>query len=143
MTTSVAFSLDLDRPSVTILVTIAQPTTVAYRYVRQTSSLDCYAHLILQVEPYYGSDHILVEWHASDDELFSYFPAIVAGIKAFADDQLSEVEDPHILTIQFKVTVVGGTTHPVDSRESCFRIAAFGAMKQALEKGGRIALARP
>jgi|GEM_PF-6305508 len=140
MTTSVAFNIDLGQPLVTTVTTIAQPATVTYRYVKQSTSLDCFARVIMQVKPYHGPNHVLVEWDVKDEELFWYFPAIVAGIKAFANDEWSEVADLRHVTIQLKVTVIGGMTHSVDSRDSCFRIAAFRAMQQALAHGGRVPL---
>ena len=121
--------LAFDLPSLTIYGT----ATGTGRFVRQSSSMDSYGHVVLTVSPYAGPGDFLIVWSVSEETIpLEFREAIRQGIQSSA---LSVQPDIGPLK-GVRVTVVGGSYHPVDSHENAFRKAAVLAFEDALSKVG-------
>jgi hypothetical protein len=112
-----------------------------------------YRHLVLKVEPWKGNHHIMVVWDCpepSENDCIwpgrmkgiwhDYFPNIIEGIQDYTSARIQGLELPGPL-IRIRITIVGGSVSPMDSRPTNYKIAAFIALRKAIDKAGRILLA--
>src|SRR5688500_8610984 len=107
------------------------------RYVRQQGEPGRYGHIVLSVEPA-TDESFTLEWAVDDASSPSqYINSVIRGIQACCED-----DGPLVLfqpTAPFRdcrfertrVRVVGGSSHPVDSDELSYAIAAARAFAQA------------
>lgn len=119
------------KPQVAYKETIARGARAEGRYVRQTGGHGQYGHCVIEVEPGEpGSGYVF------DNK-------IVGGVipKEFINPinvGIQEASQSGILggyeVVDFKVTLVDGSYHDVDSSEMAFKIAGSMAFKEALKK---------
>jgi elongation factor G len=110
---------------------IVQPA----RFVRQQSSVDCYAVFNLRLTPVVGLRSICFANEAQKPEVEPRITAAIEkGVMQFARD--SEEQGRPVGGL--KVTPFDISVHPVDGRDICFTIAAYHAMKEAFEAHGTL-----
>ena len=124
-------------PQVAYREAITKPVRVEGKYIRQSGGKGQYGHCWIEMEPLQPG-----EGYKFEDKIVGgaipkeYIPAIDAGIQ--------EAKQNGILAgyevVDFKVTVVDGSYHDVDSSEMAFKIAGSMAFKEAMRKGGAILL---
>ena len=116
---------------------MTKPVDVEGKYVRQSGGKGQYGHCKIHVEPLEpGSGYIFESKIVGGSIPKEYIPSIDNGIQEAAKSGLIggfEVMD-------FKVTLVDGSYHEVDSSEMAFKIAGSMAIKEAFAKGGSILL---
>jgi len=116
--------------------TIMLSVTSEGRFVQQTGGRGQYGHVILRVE--HSEEHgIFFENEASPNDVpREYVNAVRKGImEGTGAGTLAGFP-----VVDLKVTLVGGSFHPVDSSELAFMVAASQALRSALEKGNPILL---
>ncbi len=125
------------KPQVSYRETMTKPVDVEGKYVRQSGGKGQYGHCKIHVEPLEpGSGYIFESKIVGGSIPKEYIPSIDAGIQEAAKSGLIggfEVMD-------FKVTLIDGSYHEVDSSEMAFKIAGSMAIKEAFAKGGSILL---
>ena len=125
------------KPQVSYRETMTKPVDVEGKYVRQSGGKGQYGHCKIHVEPLEpGSGYVFESKIVGGAIPKEYIPSIDAGIQEAAKSGLIggfEVMD-------FKVTLLDGSYHEVDSSEMAFKIAGSMAIKEAFAKGGSILL---
>ncbi|WLQ15410.1 hypothetical protein O5O45_05690 [Hahella aquimaris] len=104
------------------------------RFIRQSSSLDRYGHVVLKIEPMKdGNPQSVFSWEVTEDQIpFVFFDATLEGIKRYYEKD----EFPGTHLSGARIRVIGGSFNPVDSSAMCYSIAAMFAIKEALRKIG-------
>jgi elongation factor G len=125
------------RHQVTYRETIARKTLFETRFVRQTGGRGQYAHVILEFEPLgRGQGFEFVDKVAGGAIPKEYIPAVGQGIR--------EALDSGVLggypVVDLRATLVGGSSHEVDSSELSFKIAGSMAFREGMAKAGPILL---
>ena len=124
-------------PKIAYRETITKPATAEYSHKKQTGGHGQFARVVLEIEP------------LPRGEQFSFINAIHGG--AISKGYIPGVEkgilegmDAGILAgypvVDIQARVVDGKEHPVDSSEMAFKIAARGALREAMQKAGSILL---
>ncbi|MEA5003940.1 MAG: elongation factor G [Christensenella sp.] len=125
------------KPQVSYRETMTKPVDVEGKYVRQSGGKGQYGHCKIHVEPLEpGSGYVFESKIVGGSIPKEYIPSIDSGIQEAAKSGLIggfEVMD-------FKVTLIDGSYHEVDSSEMAFKIAGSMAIKEAFAKGGSILL---
>lgn len=129
--------VNVGAPQVAYREAITKPVRVEGKYIRQSGGKGQYGHCWIEMEPLQPG-----EGYKFEDKIVGgaipkeYIPAIDAGIQ--------EAKQNGILAgyevVDFKVTVVDGSYHDVDSSEMAFKIAGSMAFKEAMRQGGAILL---
>ncbi|HEY0191952.1 MAG TPA: elongation factor G [Kofleriaceae bacterium] len=116
------------KPQVAYRETVTRRGEGEHRYVRSTGPRGEYGHVQLVVEPTDRGDGYVYENHASTDEIpQEHAPAVAAGI---AEAVERGVLAGHPMT-DLRVSVVGGSYHPVDSNNYAFKLAGSRAFVEA------------
>ncbi len=107
------------------------------RYVRQTGGHGQYGHCVVEFSPLEPGEGFVFENKTVGGVIpKEYIPAIEQGIKeAAGSGALGGYE-----MVDFKATLLDGSTHEVDSSEMAYKIAGSMALKEAMEKGGSVLL---
>jgi len=121
------------RPQVAFRETIKHATTVEGKYIKQSGGRGQYGHCKIIMEPKDpGTGYEFVDKTVGGSIPKEYIPAIDKGIQ--------EAKKSGILAgyecVDFKVTVIDGSFHEVDSSEMAFKIAGSMAFKEGMAKGG-------
>jgi len=128
---------NIGKPRVSYRETIASSATGEGKYIRQTGGRGLYGHVILVAEPWHGDKPVTVETRLSGNELpRDFIPTIEESIISTAR---AGVETGYPL-IDVRVTITGGSHHPVDSSDVAFSAAAAMALRNAVEKAGIVLL---
>ena len=119
------------KPQVAYRETITKKVTAEGRFVRQTGGHGQYGHCVIEMEPQEPGAGYLFENKIVGGVIPKEFIApIDAGIQeAAGSGSLGGFE-----VVDFKVAVIDGSYHEVDSSEMAFKIAGSMAFKNALEK---------
>ncbi|MBR5109871.1 MAG: elongation factor G [Clostridia bacterium] len=119
------------KPQVAYRETITKKVTAEGRFVRQTGGHGQYGHCVIEMEPQAPGAGYLFENKIVGGVIPKEFIApIDAGIReAAGSGSLGGFE-----VVDFKVAVIDGSYHEVDSSEMAFKIAGSMAFKNALEK---------
>jgi elongation factor G len=119
------------KPQVAYRETIRKPARAEGRYIRQTGGHGQYGHCVLEVEPQEPGQGYLFENKIVGGVIpREFISPIDAGVKeASAAGVLGGFP-----VVDFKVAVVDGSYHDVDSSEIAFKIAGSMAFKEALRK---------
>jgi len=122
-------------PQVSYKETIRKPVKAEAKYAKQSGGKGQYGHCVIEMEPTegeYAFENAVVGGAIPRE----YIPAIDAGIK--------EASKTGILAgynvINFKVKLVHGSYHEVDSSEMAFKIAGSMAFKNAMAKADPVLL---
>jgi elongation factor G len=128
---------NVGKPQVAYRETIKGKTTAEGKFIRQSGGRGQYGHCVLVLEGQApGKGYEFVNKIVGGKIPKEYIPAIDAGIKeAAAGGVLAGYP-----VIDFKVTLVDGTYHEVDSSELAFRIAASMGFKDGFMKANPVLL---
>lgn len=125
------------KPQVSYRETITKPVTATGLYKRQTGGHGQYGHAVIELEPLEpGKGYEFVDKIVGGVIPREYIPSIDEGIREAAKNGVLagfEVMD-------FRVTLVDGSYHEVDSSEIAFKIAGSMAFKEAVSKASPVLL---
>ena len=125
------------KPQVAYREAMTKPVDVEGKYVRQSGGKGQYGQCKIHVEPLEpGSGYEFENKIVGGAIPKEYIPSIDAGIQEAAKSGLVGGYE----VVDFKVTLVDGSYHEVDSSEMAFKIAGSMAIKEAFAKGGSILL---
>ena len=122
-------------PQVAYKETIRKPVKAEAKYAKQSGDKGQYGHCIIEMEPTegeYSFENAIVGGAIPKE----YIPAIDAGIQEAA---LTGIVAGYNV-INFKVKLVHGSYHEVDSSEMAFKIAGSMAFKNAMQKADPVLL---
>ena len=118
-------------PQVAYRETITKAVDSEGRYVRQSGGRGQFGHCKLHVEPQEpGAGYEFVNAIVGGAIPKEYIPSIDAGIQEAAKSGILGGYE----VVDFKVTLVDGSYHEVDSSEMAFKIAGSMGIKAAFEK---------
>ena len=125
------------KPQVAYRETLTRPVTVEGKFVRQSGGHGQYGHCKIEVEPVNPGDGYIFENAIVGGVIpKEYIPHIDAGIKAAAKSGILGGYE----VVDFKVKLIDGSYHEVDSSEMAFKVAGSMAFKNAMEKAGAVLL---
>ncbi len=125
------------KPQVAYRETMTKPVDVEGKYVRQSGGKGQYGHCKIHVEPQEpGAGYLFESKIVGGSIPKEYIPSIDNGIQEAAKSGLVGGYE----VVDFKVTLLDGSYHEVDSSEMAFKIAGSMAIKEAFAKGGSILL---
>jgi len=125
------------KPQVAYKETITLPVESEGRFVRQSGGKGQYGHVWLRIEPgERGSGFEFRDQIRSGAIPKEFIPSVGAGVKA----GLQSGGLAGYPVIDVKVTLYDGSFHEVDSSEVAFRMAAFMAMRDGIDKAAPIIL---
>ncbi|MEZ4358431.1 MAG: elongation factor G [Eubacteriales bacterium] len=118
-------------PQVAYRETLRKPVRSEGKFVRQTGGHGQYGHCIIEVEPKEpGAGYEFVNAVVGGAIPKEYISPIDEGIKEAAKNGVVGGYE----VVDFKVTVVDGSYHDVDSSEMAYKVAGSLAFKDALKK---------
>ena len=122
-------------PQVAYKETIRKPVKAEAKYAKQSGGKGQYGHCVIEMEPTEGEytfENAIVGGAIPKE----YIPAIDNGIREAAKNGIIAGYE----TINFKVKLVHGSYHEVDSSEMAFKIAGSMAFKNAMTKADPVLL---
>ena len=124
-------------PKVPYKETIAAGTKAEYKHKKQTGGHGQYGHVFLNLEPLpRGEGFEFAEKVVGGSVPKNYIPAVEKGVlEARQEGVLARYP-----VVDVKVTLFDGSSHPVDSSEISFKIAASQALKKGLSQGQPVLL---
>jgi len=122
---------NVGRPEVAYRESIEESVEVEGRFVRQSGGQGQYGHVVLRVEPMQpGFGFEFINKVVGGEVPREYIPSVEKGvIEALSTGVLAGYP-----MVDLRVTILGGSYHPVDSSDIAFKIA--GSM--ALQRGARL-----
>jgi len=120
---------NVGKPQVAYRETITQPIDeVEERYIRQTGGRGQYAHVIISLEPTGpGGGYEFVDKVRGGDVPREYISAVDAGIQEAMEGGVMA----GYALVDVRATLLGGSSHDVDSSEMAFKIAGSIGFKKA------------
>lgn len=127
----------LELPRVPYKETITARVNTEYKHKKQTGGHGQYGHVLLEMEPLpKGSGFEFTEKVVGGAVPRNYIPAVEKGVnEAKVEGILAKYP-----TVDIRVTLIDGSSHPVDSSEMAFKIAASQAFKKGLSQGQPVLL---
>ena len=124
-------------PQVSYKETIRKPVKAEGKYIRQSGGKGQYGHCIIEMEPLEpGSGYEFVDKTVGGSIPKEYIQPINNGInEARMNGVVAGYE-----TVDFKVTVIDGSFHEVDSSEMAFKIAGSLAFQDGAKKANPVLL---
>jgi len=127
----------LQRPKVPYKETINTQTEAEYKHKKQTGGHGQYGHVLLELEPLpRGTGFEFTERVVGGAVPRNYIPAVEKGV--------NEARMEGILAgypvVDVRVTLFDGSSHPVDSSDMAFKIAAAQALKKGLTEAQPVLL---
>ncbi len=124
-------------PQVAYRETITKKTTVDYTHKKQSGGSGQFARIILEIEPQEAGAGYLFESKIVGGAVpKEYIPGVEKGLEASKDTGVFA----GFPTIDFKVTLIDGAYHDVDSSALAFEIAARAAFREGMPKAGPVLL---
>ena len=129
--------VNLQRPRVPYKETISVATEAEYKHRKQTGGHGQYGHVVLELEPLpRGSGFEFTERVVGGAVPRNYIAAVEKGVN---EGRLEGVM-AGCPVVDVRVTLVDGSSHPVDSSDMAFKIAAAQALKKGLTEGQPVLL---
>lgn len=127
----------LESPKIPYRETILKKVTAEYKHKKQTGGHGQYGHVVIDVEPLpRGAGFEFTEQVVGGAVPRNYFPAVEKGI--------NEAKQEGVMAgypvVDVRVTLTDGSSHPVDSSEIAFKIAAAAALRKGLTDGQPVLL---
>ena len=122
-------------PQVAYKETIRKPVKAEAKYAKQSGGKGQYGHAVIEMEPTDG-EYVFENAVVGGAIPKEYIPAIDAGIQEAAETGIIAGYN----VINFKVKLVHGSYHEVDSSEMAFKIAGSMAFKNAMAKADPVLL---
>ncbi|BAY14741.1 translation elongation factor EF-G [Anabaenopsis circularis NIES-21] len=113
------------------LYSIAKPLISEGKFLRLATSVGCYGHVWLRIEPKIKQRNIQIFWQINDDKIipFYYIPTI---FEAIIDGIIDYFRKTNIALTGIKIIIDNGSYHDVDSRSIDYRIAVTIAWRKAM-----------
>jgi elongation factor G len=128
---------NVGKPQVAYREAIRKKVKAEGRYVRQTGGHGQYGHCIVEFEPLEpGSGYQFESKVVGGTVPREYVAPIDQGIQEAAKSGILGGYE----VVDFKATLLDGSSHEVDSSEMAYRIAGSLAFKEAMQKGGPVLL---
>jgi len=125
------------KPQVAYKETITKKTTAEGKYIKQTGGRGQYGHAVIELEPTEpGTGFEFVNKIVGGVIPREYIPAVEKGIVEASQNGLLAGYP----VVDFKVTLVDGSYHDVDSSEMAFKVAGSMALKDGLAKAKEVLL---
>ena len=129
--------VNVGKPQVAYRETIRNKTRVEGKYIKQSGGRGQYGHCVVEIEPKDpGAGYEFVDKTVGGSIPKEYVPAVDKGIQ--------EAKQSGVLAgyeaVDFKVTVIDGSYHDVDSSEMAFKIAGSMAFKEGMRKANPVLL---
>ena len=125
------------KPQVAYRETIRGTTTVDGKFVRQSGGKGQYGHCKIIIEPLEpGSGYEFVDEIVGGAIPKEYIPAVDAGIREAAQSGVLAGYE----VVDFRIRLIDGSYHEVDSSEMAFKIAGSMAFKDAVKKSNPVLL---
>lgn len=120
--------VNIGKPQVAYRESIKSNVKEEFKYIRQSGGRGQYGHVVIEMEPLErGAGFVFEDKIVGGSIPKEYIPAVEKGIR--------EAMDSGIIAgypvVDFKVALVDGSYHEVDSSEIAFKIAASSAFRQA------------
>ncbi|WP_299361281.1 elongation factor G [uncultured Paracoccus sp.] len=124
---------NIGAPQVAYRETISQPADIDYTHKKQTGGTGQFARVKLEIQPTEPGEGYSFESRIVGGSVpKEYIPGVEKGIKSVMDSgPLAGFP-----VIDFKVALVDGAFHDVDSSVLAFEIASRAAMREGLKKAG-------
>ena len=122
-------------PQVAYKETIRTAVKAEAKYAKQSGGKGQYGHAVIEMEPTEG-EYVFENAIVGGAIPKEYIPAIDAGIQEAAKNGIIAGYE----VINFKVKLVHGSYHEVDSSEMAFKIAGSMAFKNAMQKASPVLL---
>jgi elongation factor G len=128
---------NVGKPQVAYRETITRKAKVEGKFVRQSGGRGQYGHVWIEIEPQEpGKGYEFIDAVKGGVIPREFIPAVDKGIR--------EAMDTGVLAgfpmVDFKVTLIEGSYHDVDSSEMAFKIAGSMAFKEGCAKAGAVIL---
>ena len=127
---------NVGKPQVSYRETITRPSRAEGKFVRQTGGHGQYGHCVIEMEPNPGGGYEFSNETVGGVVPKEFANAVSEGIKEAAKAGVMAGYE----VVDFKVRLVDGSTHEVDSSEMAFRVAGSMAFRSAAEKAKPILL---
>ncbi|ABZ83952.1 translation elongation factor g [Heliomicrobium modesticaldum Ice1] len=128
---------NVGRPQVAYKETIRSKAKAEGKFVRQSGGRGQYGHAVIEIEPLEpGAGYEFVNKIVGGVIPREYIPAIDNGIREAAETGVLAGYP----TVDFRVTLVFGSYHDVDSSEMAFKIAGSMAFKEGAAKANPVIL---
>ena len=129
--------VNLQRPRVPYKETISVATEAEYKHKKQTGGHGQYGHVLLELEPLpRGSGFEFTERVVGGAVPRNYIAAVEKGV----NEGRIEGVLAGCPVVDVRVTLFDGSSHPVDSSDMAFKIAAAQALKKGLTEGQPVLL---
>ncbi|MBD2664886.1 elongation factor G [Richelia sinica FACHB-800] len=120
------------------LCAIAQPIVGEGKLIRYSSSIDCYGHVVVRIEPNLEHQHLHLSWQIHENIVPSYY--IPACFESILDELVQYFHQTNIAIEFTKIIFYDGSHHQINSKEIDYRIAAKIAWRNAIKKAELISL---
>lgn len=113
------------------LYSIAKPLIAEGIFLRLATSVGCYGHVWLRIEPKIQQQNIQIIWQINDDKIipFYYIPTI---FEAIIDGVIEYFHKTNIALTAMQIIIDNGSYHEVDSRSIDYRVAVTIAWRKAM-----------
>ena len=119
----------LHTPSVPYQETITSPARAEKKYKKQSGGAGLYGHCVIAIEPVQRGTGFVWE-----DKIFggsipqNFRPSVEKGVRETMDQGVISGHP----VVDVKVSLLDGSTHPVDGKDIAFKLAGAMAMRQAV-----------
>ncbi len=120
---------NVGKPQVSYRETVTTKAQAEERFVRQTGGKGQYAHCVLTIEPNPDGGYVFEDQTKGGVIPKEFMKALDKGIQDAAKSGILAGYE----AVDFKITVLDGSTHEVDSSENAFEICGSLAFKKAAE----------
>jgi elongation factor G len=128
---------NVGKPQVAYRETITKKVKVEGKFVRQSGGRGQYGHVWLEIEPQEpGKGYEFVDAIKGGVVPREYIPAVDKGIQEAMDTGVMA----GFPVVDFKVSLIDGSYHEVDSSEMAFKIAGSMGFKEGCHKAGPVLL---
>ena len=127
---------NVGKPQVSYRETVTTKAQAEERFVRQTGGKGQYAHCVLTIEPNPDGGYVFEDQTKGGVIPKEFMKALDKGIQDAAKSGILAGYE----AVDFKITVLDGSTHEVDSSENAFEICGSLAFKEAAEKAKPVLL---
>ena len=124
---------NVGKPQVAYRETIKNPAHAEGKFIRQSGGKGQYGHVVIDIEPLEpGSGIEFVDETVGGSVPKEFIKPVEEGIRDAAKAGVGAGYE----LVDFRVRLVDGPSHEVDSSEMAFKIAASMALKEAAQKAG-------
>ncbi len=129
--------VEVHMPKVAYKETVRGKAEAEYKHKKQTGGHGQYGHVFLRVEPLpRGSGFQFAEEVVGGSVPRNFIPAVEKGVV----ESLPGGVAANCPLVDLRVTLFDGSSHPVDSSEMAFKLAASQALRKGVERAGPVIL---